>query len=95
MAIRDGETAVVADDATAVEVLESLGLTRAEAIDQVRVSYGPMRAAAAEIPSDWNALDDDAKDAAVSEMLTQLARKLGIVGTADDTASAGSDDEAR
>ena len=54
-----------------------------------------MRAAATEIPSDWNALDREDKDAAVSEMLTQLAHTLGIVGTADDTASAEYDDEAR
>ena len=42
-AIQGGNRTVVADDATAVAVLERLGLSRSKAIDQVRVSYGPMR----------------------------------------------------
>lgn len=41
--IRVGDRTIVGDDATAVAVLERIGLTRARAIDQVRVSYGPMR----------------------------------------------------
>lgn len=35
--IRRGDRTVVADDATAVAVLERLGLPRSRAIDQVRV----------------------------------------------------------
>lgn len=42
-AIQDGKRTVVADDATAVAVLERLGLSRSRAIDRLRFSYGPMR----------------------------------------------------
>lgn len=52
----------VADDATAVAVLERLGLARFDAIDQVLISYGPMRNPADEflqrcrelVPTAWS-----------------------------------------
>ena len=41
--IRRGVRTIVADDATAVAVLERLGLPRSRAIFRLTVSYGPMR----------------------------------------------------
>lgn len=40
--IEAGMSAVVGSDEAAVSVLERLGLSRAEADDQVRVAHGPM-----------------------------------------------------
>lgn len=40
--IRDGMLATVSSDRTARKVLVDLGLTQAEAADQVRMSHGPM-----------------------------------------------------
>lgn len=40
--IRQGDYATVADDTTARVVLVTLGLTKAQADDQIRVSHGPL-----------------------------------------------------
>lgn len=40
--------------------------------------------AAVEIPAEWEGMTDDEKDAAVEDMLTDVADRAGIEGTADD-----------
>ena len=48
--IESGQRAWVKSDDTAVEVLVRLGLTEAQAADQVVVSYGPSAAAVTRLP---------------------------------------------
>ena len=43
--------------------------------------------AAVEVPAEWEGMTDAEKDAAVDDMLTDVADRAGIEGTADDEAA--------